>query len=153
MINEKNIERVKNEIKKLIGKGERNIIVRAQNLEFNRKILEYGRFDVLVGIEQSFDIGKDKLKQVDSGLNHVLAKIAAKNGVAIGIDLEFLRGLEGKKKALILEKIIQNIKVCRKAHAKIKLLNYKDEKDAFGFLLSLGADTKQAKESLNKTNH
>lgn len=145
IISDANIERAKNLIRK---EKEKPICVKAQNLEFNRRILEFGRFDVLVGIEQSSDVKKDKLKQIDSGMNHVLAKIAAKNKVAIGIDLNSIRKMDKKKKALVLEKIIQNLKICRKAKCKIKLFNCEDEKDAFSFLISLGADSKQAKESI-----
>ncbi len=150
IISEKNLEKAKNIIRNL---NEKPVVVLAQNLEYNRKMLEWGKFDVLLDLEFSSDIGKDKLKQVNSGFNHVLAKIAAKNRIAIGISLDSVRDLENKKKAIVLEKLIQNIKFCRKAGTKIILFNYKDDKDAIAFLLSLGSDTKQAKESLNKTFH
>jgi ribonuclease P/MRP protein subunit RPP1 len=143
MINEKNIERAK----QLIRKAKKPIIVKAQDDMFNRKILEYGKFDVLVGVEFG-ERRRDRLKQLDSGFNHVMAKIAAKNGVAIGIDLEEIRKLEGKEKALVLGRIRQNIKFCRKAGCRIKLFRVRDERDGIGFLISLGADTKQAKGAL-----
>ena len=148
MINEKNLERAKNEIRKLAIKKEKPIIVLAQNLEFNRRITEYGRFDILLSVEQSSDIKGDKIKQIDSGLNHVFAKIAAKNKVAIGIDLNSFRTREKKERAILLEKIIQNVNICRKAKCVIKVLNYKDEKNAFNFLISIGASTQQAKNAI-----
>lgn len=146
VLSEKNLERAKNLLK---NSGEKFRALKAQNAEYNRKMLEWGKFNLLVGVEQSDDIERSKIKQVDSGFNHVLAKIAAKNGIAIGIDLESLRKLDKKNKALLLEKLIQNVKICRKAECKIKILNCKDEKDTFDFLVSLGADSKRAKESLN----
>jgi len=144
MINTLNIEQAKNEIKKT---KEKPIIVLAQDDEFNRKILEYGKFDILLSPERGKR--KDSLKQMDSGLNHVLARIAAKNNVAIGIDMHEISKLEKKEKAKILGRIIQNIKICRKAKTKLKLLNYKDRIDALSFLLSIGASTSQAKEALD----
>ncbi len=130
MIHTSNIEKAKKEIRNCM---EMPIIVKAQGGEFNRKILEYGNFDILL---------------LDSGLNHVLARIAARNKVAIGIDLNELRKLEKKAKATTLGKIVQNIKICRKAKAKFVTLNYKDKRDASSFLISLGISTRQAKEAI-----
>ena len=145
MISTQNLQQAINQIKQAKNKP---IVVKAQNEEFNRRILEYGKFDIILDVHETE--GKDKLKQRDSGLNHVLAKIASKNGVAIGIDLEKIRVKEKKEKALTLGRIIQNIKICRKAKAKMKLINYKDEKDAFDFMISLGANTPQAKDAVEK---
>jgi len=143
MINTINIEQAKK-----LTKTEKlkPLIVLAQNDEFNRKILEYGKFDILLSVER----GKRQrtLRTIDSGLNHVLAELAAKNNVSIGIDMDELRNLKKEEKANRLEKIKQNIKICRKAKTKIVLLNYKDKKDAFAFLISLGASTKQAKDAV-----
>ena len=145
MISTSNIEQAKNLIKKEKQEKIKLIVVRAQNDDFNRKILEYGHFDILLGIES----GKKQrsLRQIDSGFNHVLAKIASKNKISLGIDMEELRNLSKEEKALRLEKIMQNIILCRKSKVKIKLLNARDEKDAFAFLSSLGASSQQAKEA------
>ena len=147
MINTENLEQAKNLIKKAVEAKENPIIVKAQNPEFNRKILEYGKSDILLSIESTVR-NKDTSKNLDSGFNHVLAKIAAKNNIALGIDLKEIQNLEKKEKATLLSKIIQNIKLCRKAKAKIKLLNYKDKRTAFSFLISLGASTQQATEAI-----
>lgn len=143
MISTNNIEQAKNEIKK---SKEKPIIVLAQNDEFNRKALEYGHFDILLGVEKGER--KRGLRQIDSGFNEVLAHIAAKNKIALAIDVEELSALPREEKAKRLERIIQNIKLCRKAGVKIKLLNIKDEKSAFAFLISLGASTEQALEAV-----
>jgi RNase P/RNase MRP subunit p30 len=138
MINTQNLQHAKEQIKK----SNHPIIVLAQDYEFNRKLCESGKFDILLSIERI--TRKDKLRQLDSGLNHVLAKSMTKNKIALGIDLKELRNLQDKKeKAQVLGRIIQNIKLCRKAKTQIKLLNFKDVKDAKAFLLSLGASTEQ----------
>ena len=144
MINTNNIEQAKKLIK---SSKEKSIIIKAQSLEFNRKILEYGKFHILLSIESSIE-KKDKPKQLSSGLNHVLANIATKNNIAMGIDIREIRKLEKKEKAQRLARIKQNIKICRKAKTKIKLLNYKDKRDAIFLLISLGASTQQAKEAI-----
>ena len=147
MINTPNLEQAKRIIKKAIENNEKPIIVKAQNDEFNRKILEYGKFNIILRLEENKE--KNKLKQLNSGLNHVLAKIAEKNKIAIGIELNEIRALKDEEKSAIISKIIQNIKICRKAKAKIKLLNYKDKYNAFSLLISLGASTAQAKEAIS----
>jgi len=146
MINTTNIEQAKKEIKKAISENKKQIIVKAQDVEFNRKILEYGNFNIL--LDPHFSQDKNKIKYLNSGINHVSAKIATKNKIAIGIDLNEIKKLEKKEKAQILAKIKQNIKICRKAKTRIKSLNYKDQRNAFSLLISLGASTQQAKEAV-----
>src|SRR3989344_5888806 len=60
------------EAKKMIRQAEKPIIVKAQDVEFNRKILEYGRFDVLFSPESLQ--GKRSLRSIDSGLDYVMVK-------------------------------------------------------------------------------
>ena len=143
MINTSNLEQAK----KLIKTEKKPIIVKAQGLEFNKRILEYGNFNILLSIESSEK--SDSLRQLESGLNHILAKIAAKDKISIGIDLDEILKLDKKEKAIKLGRIKQNIKICRKAKAKLKILNFKDKYNAFYFLLSLGASTQQAKEAIS----
>jgi|SRR3989344_1929847 len=143
MINTTNLEQAKKQIKQ----EKSPIMIKAQDPEFNRKVLEYGRFNILLFPESNV-VKKDKPKQLDSGLNHVLAEIATKNKVRIGIDLKDLRSMERKEKAIQLARIRQNIKICRKAKTKLALKNIKDKKDAFSLLLTLGASTQQAKEAI-----
>ncbi len=147
IINTQNLEQVKKEIKKAISENKKQIIVKAKDAEFNRKILEYGKFNVL--LDPHLTKQKEKLKYLDSGINHISAKIATKNKIAIGIDLNEIEKLEKKEKAQILTKIKQNIKICRKAKTRIKLLNYKDQRNAFSLLISLGSSTQQAKEAIS----
>ncbi len=136
-----------NEARKQILKSkEQTIIVWAQNPEFNRKIIEYGKFYILLFPEQRKK--HNKLKFLDSGFNHIIAKLAAKNKITIAYDISIIKNLEKKEKALELSRLKQNIKICRKAKTVIKLLNVKDEKDAQALLISLGASTQQTIEGL-----
>jgi RNase P/RNase MRP subunit p30 len=144
MIETTNIEKAKKLIKDC---KEAKIVVIAQDDEFNRKILEYGKFHVLLGVEKGQR--KDSLRQIDSGFNHVLANIAVKKQVALGLDMNEISHLQKKEKAILLEKVKQNVKICRRAGVRIVLLNYKDRKDAFSFLVSLGGSTLQAKEAIS----
>lgn len=143
MISEKNVEIAK----KLIKNEKKPIIVKAQNDEFNRKMLEYGHFDVLLSIESGER--KRGVRQIDSGFNHVLASLAKKNKITIGIDIKEISGLNKEMKGIRLSRIIQNIKLCKKSGTKLVAMNYKDKRDIFSLLVSLGASTKQAKEAIS----
>lgn len=141
MINTQNLE----EARKLIKTESRPIIVKAQSSEFNRKMLEYGKFDILLSPEAGDK--KDSLRQVDSGLNEILARIAKKNNVAIGIDIQELSSLSGKEKARRLARIKQNIRICKKNYTDLIAVNYKSKSGAFSLMVSLGASTQQAKKA------
>jgi RNase P/RNase MRP subunit p30 len=104
IISTSNLEQVKNQIKKSKDKP---LIIEAQNDEFNRKILEYGHFDIILGIEKGDR--KRTLRNIDSGFNHVLAHIAAKNRVSLGIDLTELKNL-GKKELALRHRTLQKSK-------------------------------------------
>lgn len=146
IINTPSIDEARKLIEKLNrGKGKKEeIIVKAKDEEFNRKILENKDVNVLLSPELT---GKDKLKQRGSGLNEVLCRIASKNKVKIGINIKDLTNATEKDKATLVSRIIQNIKLCKKAGTEIKLFGDYNKKDAFSFLLTLGASTKQAKQA------
>lgn len=95
------------------------IIFSSNNDELNRKILEKTSINILL-LNQSNK--KDFQKQRDSGFNHVLAKIAKKNNIAIGINLDEIINSKPKQKAEILGRIKQNIKLCNKNKLKMKFI-------------------------------
>lgn len=87
------------------------IIFSSNDDELNRKVLEKEKIQVLL-INQSGR--RDRMKQRDSGFNHVLGKIAKKNKVTIGINLDEIIKSKGTERTEILSRIRQNIKICNK---------------------------------------
>jgi ribonuclease P/MRP protein subunit RPP1 len=146
MINTKSIEEARKQIQKL-KKQKKKVIVSAQDSEFNRKIVEMPDVDVLLSPE--IHERTDKLKQRDSGLNEILCRLAAKNNVKIGVDINKIKKLTDKEKAKALSRISQNIMLCRKTKCSLILVGSYDKKDAFSFLLTLGASTSQAKKAVS----
>lgn len=147
IIYEQNISKLKKLIQEAKEKApEEEIIIPASDSEFNRKILEIKGIDVLLSPEKNQE--KNSIKQLASGLNHVLCKLAAKNNTAIGINLDEIQQLTKEEKAKRIARIKQNIKLCKKAKTKIKILGKANKQQLFSFLISLGADTKTAKEAL-----
>lgn len=132
-IHENSFEKVRKEIRK--NKG-RKIVFSSGDDELNRKILEKEKIDVLLLNQKG---RKDRQKQRDSGLNHVLAKIAKSKDVVIGINLDEILESRGKERAEILARIQQNIKLCNKNKLRMKFIIFdkKNERNAYD-LKSLG---------------
>ncbi len=124
-------------------------IIEAKDDEFNRKILEKGNVNVLVSVEKGRR--KDTLKNLDSGLNEILARIAAKKNVLIGINVDEISILSKKGKAERLSRIIRNIRICRKAKANIVGANIKSKEGFSALMTSLGASSQQTYQSVQKT--
>ena len=140
MINTKNINEARKEIQKLKREG-KEVVVHAQDDDFNRKIFEIKDVDMVVGLELS---GRDRLKQRDSGMNEVIAKLAKSNGIVIGIDVASIRKLDSLEKGKVLSRIRQNISLCKRTGARIVVLGA-DVKRASGLIVSLGGSTGMGK--------
>jgi ribonuclease P/MRP protein subunit RPP1 len=146
IINTTSIEEARKQIEKL-SKENKEVVVLGQDEDFNRKILENKKVNVLLSPENNHN--KDKLYEQDSGLNHILAKIARESNITIGIDIQRIKQKERKEQGKILARIKQNIKLCKKYRVKIKAFNFHDKLSTFSLLLVLGADTKTAGEAVN----
>lgn len=147
IINTPNLNEARKQIQRLKKENKNaEIVVQAQNPEFNRKILENKDVDILLSPE--LHNRKDKLKERDSGLNEILCRIAAKNNIRIGINIEELKNKDKKEKAIILARLMQNIMLCKKTGTELVILGKYDKKDAFSFLLSLGCSITQAKKAV-----
>ncbi len=131
LIKENNFEKVR----KIINQNkDKQIIFTGDDDELNRKVLEKLEINVLL-LKQSKR--KDFQKQRNSGLNQVLAKIAKKKNIAIGIDLDEIINFERKNKSDILARIKQNIKLCNKNKLKMKFISEKYKRNIYD-LKSLG---------------
>lgn len=130
IIRENNFDKARKQIKENAGKK----IIFSGDDETNRKILEKENIEILL-LNQSGK--KDFHKQRNSGLNHVLAKIAKKKKITIGINLDEIINSNEKEKAIILARIMQNIKICNKNKLKMKFIYENNKRDIFD-LKSLG---------------
>ncbi len=144
-----NLNDIKSQIQKLkkINPNE-IVVVKAQDEEFNRIVLEIKGVNILLSPE--LHKRHDKLKQRDSGLNEFLCKLAAKNNIKIAIDIDELTKLDKKQKALALARIIQNIQLCKRTKTQIILWpqNKYSKQDVMGFITTLKGSTEQAKNAV-----
>src|SRR3989344_7553412 len=145
LIQENSYEKAKKQISK---NKEKKIIFTSNDDELNRKILEKLLINILL-INQAER--KDFQKQRNSGLNHVLAKLAKKNNVAIGINFDEIIKSEGNEKAKILARIRQNINLCNKNKLKMFFIvketkNKRNAYDIKSLELVLGMPTWMTKD-------
>ena len=133
--------------RKKIRETKNKIIFYSDDDELNRKILEKEKINILL-INQTKR--RDRQKQRDSGFNHVLAKIAKKNNIAIGINLDEL--INSKQKEKIIARIKQNIKLCNKNKLKMQFIGIKTKRNIYDLKslgLILGMPTYMTKELTN----
>jgi RNase P/RNase MRP subunit p30 len=121
-------------IKKIRESKGKEIIFSSDNDELNRKVMEKEPIDTLLINQRN---RKDRMKQRDSGFNQVLAKIAKKKNISIGIDFDELMVSRGKSKSEILGRINQNVMLCNKNKLKMVFIS-RAEKDSHD-LKALGA--------------
>ena len=125
-------------------KAGKEVIFSSSDDELNRKVLEKEKIDVLL---LNLSKRRDKMKQRDSGFNHVLAKLAKKSDVTLGINFDEIVSSSGKEKVEVLGRVRQNIKLCNKNKIKMKFISKKST-DIYGLKslgLTLGMPTWMAK--------
>lgn len=142
LINENDFQKARKKIRK---NKKKKIIFWGKDDELNRKILEKEKIDILL---INLAGRMDKQKQRDSGLNHVLSKLAKKGGVSIGINLDEILGSDSYEKMRILARVRQNIKLCKKNKLKMVFVSSKkkDKYDLRSLGIILGMSTKMASD-------
>ncbi len=143
LLTQTNFSKLKDEVKK---NKDKTLIFSGNDDGLNRKVLEKLHIQILL---INLARRKDRMKQRDSGLNQVLAKLAKKNNIVIGINLDEIIKSEKKQKAEIISRVRQNIKLCNKYKVRMKFISIKEKKDSYDVKalgLVLGMPTWMVKE-------
>lgn len=128
--------KLKNEVKKNKGK---EIVFASLDDDLNRKVME--KLNVS-GVLIYLDERKDYMKQRDSGLNEVMARIAKKNKVNIYFDFDEL--FNSKNRQRVLARLRQNVELCNRTKVQIKVIIGKFERsdiDIRSLFSTIGAPT------------
>ncbi len=127
-----------NKLKLQAKEAKSPIIFTNDDDDLNRKVLEKLKIDILLINQKN---RKDFQKQRNSGFNHVLAKIAKKNNIQIGINLDEIINSNTKEK--ILARIQQNIILCNKNKIQMQFIgkNKRNLHDLKSLGLILGMPT------------
>ena len=91
----------------------------------SREAIERGA-DIVYGFELLEQ--KDHTHYRKSGLNQVLCKLAAQKNVKIGFAFSTILNTTGQKQAILLGRIMQNIKLCNKYKIKIHIVSFAKDK-------------------------
>ena len=114
--------------KTLREKKKENIVFASSNDDLSRKVLEKDEIAVLL---INLAGRRDFMKQRNSGFNHVMAKLAKKKNVIIGINLDEIIESSPREKAQILARISQNIMLCNKNKLRMKFIGQKHKRDIY----------------------
>ena len=129
ILTEKNFSRLKELIKK---NKEKEIVFTSEDDELNRKVLEKLPIQILL---IPLSKRKDFAKQRNSGFNEVMARMARKNSVKIGISLDEMIHSEEKEK--IISRLRQNIKICSRLKIPVIFIEGEEKRNPV-LLKSLG---------------
>ncbi|MBI2545214.1 MAG: PHP domain-containing protein [Candidatus Aenigmarchaeota archaeon] len=123
------------------------LLVQGGDLKLNRTACETPEVDILTHPEMG---------RTDSGLNHVLMKIAAKNNVAIEINFREILLTTRKTRNHVMRNISQNVKLAKKFHTQLILCSggvnhfeLKDPQIMMSVGNQLGLNIKEAKDSIS----
>ena len=124
LLTETNFSKLRDKIKK--EKSENKLIIySSEDDELNRKVIEKLQINVLLINQKN---RRDFQKQRNSGFNQVMAKIAKKQNLIIGINFdEIVEETNLKEKAEILARIKQNIFLCNKDKVKMSFVIQKEK--------------------------
>ncbi len=129
ILREKNFSKLKELVKK---NKDKEVIFSSDDDVLNRKVLEKLQINILlINLERR----KDFSKQRNSGLNDVMAKIAKKKNIQIGINLDEL--IYSINRERVVSRLRQNVRLCNRNKIQMKFIQGKENRDLV-VLKSLG---------------
>ncbi len=124
------------------------LLVKGSDLLLNRKAVETKEVDILTHPEYN---------RKDSGFNHVMAKLAAENNVAIEINFREMLNSSKSTRANIMHKIKNNVELCKKYKAPVIICSgavthwqLKDPKILMSMGCLLGLELREAKKAISE---
>ena len=124
------------------------LLVQGGDLELNRLACETPEVDILTHPENN---------RIDSGLNHVLLKLAKRNNVAIEVNFREILLASRRTRSLVLKNIAQNLTLAKKIHAPIILssgavshFELRDPLTLISMANQLGLEFVEAKDCISK---
>jgi len=119
-----------------------------------RQWIEGRKADLIYGMESTNE--RDSITQKRSGLNHVLCSLAKQKDKMICFDFSSVLLSHGQRRAVIMGRMMQNIRLCRKYKVETAMASFAHEpldmrnpSDLKAFFLMLGMDSNVIKKSLS----
>lgn len=89
-----------------------------------RNLIEKGKADYILGME--FHKEKDYMRQMNSGMNHVLAKLAKQKKVSFAFPFNEWLELSEKQRCVVLARFMQNVSLYKKYNLKVEVSSFTD---------------------------
>ena len=102
-------------------------VVLVQSSDKDLSMIEQFAPSILFNLEASFRT--DALHQRASGLNHILARACAKNNVTIAFSFRSLFKAVPERRAVLIGRMMQNIRLCRKFKVVMKIASFAQTPD------------------------
>jgi RNase P/RNase MRP subunit p30 len=132
------------------------VIITNGDDKFNRLASDCWEIDLIGSPEVHSD--KDFMHQVNSGIDYVIARSCAEKGIAIEFCFANVLNSHGRRRANILARMAQNVKICRDTDCDMIITSGATEKYglraprdliAFGTILGMSLNEAQNALSLN----
>jgi len=124
------------------------LLVRGSDLNLNRKAVQTKEVDILTHPE---------FNRKDSGFNHTMAKLAAKNNVAIEINFREILLSSKNTRSHIMHNISENVRLCKKYKTPIIICSgavshwqLRDPKILMSMGCLLGLELNEAKKAISE---
>ena len=141
----KNMQKIKSKFK--------GHFVAAKSSDSDRDVMEKVYADLIFSLEEASR--KDFMHQRGSGLGNILAKLAHDNSVSIGFSISSL--LNSKNKNMIMGRMMQNIRLCRKYKTKMVIASFatspyqmRSPHDIISMFSLFGMAQQEAKDALSQ---
>ncbi|MFC1691551.1 RNase P subunit p30 family protein [Nanoarchaeota archaeon] len=155
--NYKNLQKLSSKtVQVFVGSLSRNtksLLVLAKNPGEERELIEKHKPDIIFGMESSEQ--GDFMHQRNSGLNQVLCKLALSKKVMFGVDFNAILSSNTRKRAELIGRTKQNIKLFRKFGNEVVLASFaqnpyelRSSQDLKSFGIMLGMTSTEAKKAL-----
>ncbi len=127
-------------------------IIKGGSISRNMEAVSSRKTDILIMAENIFS--NDKTHHRNSGLNHLICKLAKENNVAIGFSFSNL--LNSTNISRVLGRMKQNVRLCRKYKIRMMIGSFAENefemrtaKDLMAFGRALGMTGSEVKKSMN----
>lgn len=142
----------KKDLKRKVGKVRQKVeivMVNGGDFKINKSAANDSRIDILLHPEY---------KRKDSGLDHKVAKEAAKNDVTVGFVFHDLLGTYGKIRSHIFDHMKRNLELCKKFNVSYivvsgakKKLEMRDPKELASLLETMDLESSESLDAISKT--
>lgn len=126
-----------------INKLNKKVFVAIKSSNKDREVIDKSKVDMIFSFEDA--VRRDFIHQRASSLNHILCRLAKEKNVIIGFSLSSI--LNAGNKSVVLGRMVQNIKLCRKFKVKTviasfaqKPLDMRSNHDMISLFKSLGSE-------------